>query len=53
MEEQQEFKTMQVTKETWLRLSRIKRFPERANFDDVIKLLLDEYEKDRETEAVL
>ena len=47
------FKTMQVSKEVWDRLARLKAWPERCIFSDVIKFLLDEYEEKTHTKELL
>lgn len=36
---------IQVDEETWLRLCKFKKFPERSSFRDVINWLVDEVEK--------
>ena len=38
-------KNVVVKYETWLRLQRLRQFPERGSFDAVISCLLDSYQK--------
>ena len=46
-------KTVVVKYETWLRIQRLRRFPERGSMDAVISEALDELEKNQETKEVL
>ena len=48
-----ETKLVQVTKENWDRLGKLKAWPDRMNFNDVIQWLLDEYEEKEHTKELL
>lgn len=46
-------KNVVVSDETWLKLGRLKVFPERASFDAVISWLLEEHDKHSGEEGVV
>jgi len=46
-------KNIVLKEETWLKLGKLKRFPERASFDAVIVWLLEEQQAREETKELL